>query len=138
MMARRFIQLKNLADLDEIFRLCTPDVEVYGTKGFDAAKAALADFYRSHPLLTHEVRESDMTVLGLGKVGYRFTKSWLDPDDGSRKTWVSYDGGRSKMETVEFAPDGRIRRVAVEEYDPANSPFDADTAAAVAAGEGQG
>ena len=113
--AQRFVALKNAGDLDTLIRLCAQDVDVYGTQGLAAAEPVLREFSATHPELHHEIR--DMALLEPGKVGYTFTKTWVDPDTAEKKEWVSFDADRCKMETLTFYADGRIKAMAIEKYD---------------------
>jgi hypothetical protein len=117
-MAQRFIALKNEGNVDTVIKLCAKDVDVYGTLGLEAAEPVLRAFFESHPQLHHELKPDDgVALLGSGKVGYRFTKTWLDPATQEQQQWVSFDEERNKMETLEFYADGRIKRMAIEKYD---------------------
>ncbi|KAG5186133.1 hypothetical protein JKP88DRAFT_218942 [Tribonema minus] len=116
-MALKFIDLKNSGDWDTIVKLCADDVDVYGTVGREPAAKALKDFAATHPQLHHALRDETVAVLAPGKVGYVFTKSWVDPATGEARDWVSFEESRRKMETLEFFADGRIKRMAIETYD---------------------
>jgi hypothetical protein len=117
-MAQRFIALKNAGSVDTVIKLCAKDVDVYGTLGLEAAEPVLRAFFESHPQLHHELKPDDgVALLGSGKVGYRFTKTWLDPATQEQQQWVSFDESRNKMETLEFYADGRIKRMAIEKYE---------------------
>eukprot|EP00899_Mesostigma_viride_P008258 jgi/Mesvir1/17433/Mv08711-RA.1 len=111
----RFVALKNEGNLQEIFALCSPDVDLYGTQGLGPASKSLTRYFSLHPELHHSVKEEDYQIMGKGVVGYKFVKTWRDKDTGKLMEWASYANGRNKIEKIHLGTDGRIVKVEVVE-----------------------
>ena len=116
LIAGKFVDMKNAGKLDDIFSLCSTDVDMYGTEGLENAKPVLRDFFADHPNLKHEIH-GEPVVVRPGTVGYRFVKTWTDKDSGEEMRWASFEEDRNKMETLSIGADGRIVKIAVVGHD---------------------
>jgi hypothetical protein len=132
--AKDFVNYKNAAGsgastLDDVFDMCSLDVDLYGLVG-DNVRPGFTAFFESHKGLHHELLEEPTVlvdnddVVVVGTVQYPFVKTWRkkdnDGDDdandsGELQRWSSIDPDkpRNKVERLEFDSEGMLLRVSV-------------------------
>jgi len=119
--AKDFVNYKNAAGsgestLDDVFDMCSLDVDLYGLTG-DKVRPGFTAFFKSHDGLHHELLEEPTFVgdIGPGAVQYPFIKTWNDDNNGEPQRWSSIDPDkpRNKVERLEFDGDGMLARVSV-------------------------
>mmetsp|Transcript_41327 Transcript_41327/g.46980 ORF Transcript_41327/g.46980 Transcript_41327/m.46980 type:complete len:176 (-) Transcript_41327:118-645(-) len=120
-LAKDFLRNKNAAgrgdtNLDPVFEMCSPDVDLYGLKG-DNVRPGFISFFQKYERLHHELIDEPV-VVGPTTVQYSFIKTWIDGNE-EEKVWKSIDPEkpRNKVERLSFNEEGMLITVSVVEAD---------------------
>mmetsp|Transcript_12238 Transcript_12238/g.22136 ORF Transcript_12238/g.22136 Transcript_12238/m.22136 type:complete len:220 (+) Transcript_12238:54-713(+) len=107
-MGLQFMILKNQRNLNEIRRLVSAEVQMYGGTGVKE----LEKMFEEYPELVFSTRSAaDFDVVADRVVQYGFVKSWKDKSSGDRKEWSSFE--ENMVERIYFAKTGQILKVEI-------------------------